>query len=91
MARDVLFSAAMRRGSLHDSLFRRVFSNPHRAIELLRHLLPADLVKMIRWDAVELVRGDFVTRGLLQRRSDLLFVLPLRNRRAPCTCSSSTS
>jgi predicted transposase/invertase (TIGR01784 family) len=57
----------------HDALFRGVFGDPQRAGELLRSLLPKDIVAATDWSSLELVDACFVDEELRDHQADLLF------------------
>ena len=60
-------------GTPHDALFKDAFSDPERAAEELRAVLPPALVATVDWSSLALVPGSFVDDALGQRHSDLLF------------------
>ena len=67
---------------LHDSFFRALFGRPQVAAAALRGLLPPPLVDALDLDRLAPMTGDFVTRALTQRHTDLLFEVPLRDHPA---------
>lgn len=62
----------------HDSLFKRVFSDPKIALVEFRALVPPALFAEMLTETVELVPGSFVDEELRQTHSDLLFQSSLR-------------
>ncbi len=68
--------------SVHDALFKAVFSDPHHAAGALRSALPALIVARIDWSTLALEPGSFVDETLHDRHADLLFSANLAGRRA---------
>ena len=65
---------------VHDTLFRWAFSDTPRVVCLLRSVLPTALVAMVDWGAVEKVPIELLDKDLSEKRSDLVWSLPLRGR-----------
>lgn len=57
----------------HDALFKSVFQHPEHAAAELRHVLPPEISRAIRWDTLKLEPGSYVDPALAKRHSDLLF------------------
>ncbi|MBI5498512.1 MAG: Rpn family recombination-promoting nuclease/putative transposase [Deltaproteobacteria bacterium] len=66
----------------HDALFKYAFSEPRRAAEVLRSVLPPAVVGAVDWDTLELRPGSYVDAALAQRHSDLVFAARLRDGKA---------
>ncbi|MBI5497726.1 MAG: Rpn family recombination-promoting nuclease/putative transposase [Deltaproteobacteria bacterium] len=66
----------------HDALFKYAFSEPRRAAEVLRCVLPQSVVAAVEWDTLELQPGSYVDAALAQRHSDLVFAARLRDGKA---------
>jgi predicted transposase YdaD len=64
----------------HDALFRGVFGDPRRAAELLRAVLPQDIVAATDWSSLELADASFVDEELREHQADLLFRASLAGR-----------
>lgn len=64
--------------SLHDKLFKRVFSVAEHAGREFESVLPAALVQALDLEALVLVPGSFVDPALGSRHTDLLFRAPRR-------------
>jgi predicted transposase YdaD len=65
---------------VHDTLFRWAFSDTPRVVCLLRSVLPTALVAMVDWGAVEKVPIELLDKDLSEKRSDLVWSLPMRGR-----------
>jgi predicted transposase/invertase (TIGR01784 family) len=61
----------------HDALFKHVFSQLDYASDCFRNHLPAEVVRLIRFEELALVPGSFVKTSLKQSHSDLLFSAPI--------------
>ncbi|MBI5497289.1 MAG: Rpn family recombination-promoting nuclease/putative transposase [Deltaproteobacteria bacterium] len=57
----------------HDALFKWTFSQPDRAADVLRTVLPAGLSARLDWSSLAQEPGSFVDKELASRHSDLLF------------------
>ena len=57
----------------HDALFKAVFSQPEHARGELQAVLPPALVGALDWESLTRLPGSFVTPGLAERHTDLLF------------------
>jgi predicted transposase YdaD len=66
----------------HDALFKKTFSKPEHATQLLRHLLPKALVDRINFTTLQLCPGSFVDEALVDRHTDLLFSVTIAGREA---------
>jgi predicted transposase YdaD len=64
----------------HDALFKKMFSSPGRAAELLRSLLRPAVAAAIEWDTLELLPGSFVDPALRSLHTDLLFAARMHGR-----------
>ncbi|HEX5053976.1 MAG TPA: Rpn family recombination-promoting nuclease/putative transposase [Planctomycetota bacterium] len=64
----------------HDALFRAAFGDPERAAELLRSVLPADLVAAIDWRSLRRIDASFVDDALRASQADLLFTANIGTR-----------
>ena len=60
----------------HDKLFKGVFDQPQNAASHFRQFLPAEVVKHLNLDAMELRPGSFVDKLLEERHADLLYEVP---------------
>ncbi len=69
-----------RQDNPHDSLFRKIMSNPAAAAGELRAVLPEWLVALIDWDAMELAPSRYVLPNLRNRDSDILFKTTVAGR-----------
>jgi len=65
--------------SPHDALFRFTFGQPQHAAALLRHVLPAALVRAIDWSSLVLQAGTQIDKRLRRQQSDLLFAVRSRD------------
>jgi predicted transposase/invertase (TIGR01784 family) len=66
----------------HDALFRRVFSDPAIAGEVLRGALPAEVAASIDLGSLVLEPGSFVDEDLRATHSDLVFSARIAGTRA---------
>ena len=66
----------------HDALFKAAFSQPERAAEALRCVLPPALLARMDLSVLTREPGSFVDAGLRERHTDLLFSLRLDARPA---------
>jgi len=57
----------------HDTLFKALFSHPRRAAEVLRAVLPSQVVRRIDWSTLEHKSGSFIDDQMRGRHVDLLF------------------
>src|SRR5690349_17799203 len=57
----------------HDTLFKVLFSNPRRAAEVLRHVLPPGVARRIDWSTLRCEPGSFIDEELRGSHADLLF------------------
>lgn len=64
----------------HDHLFKYLFSNPRRAAELLRAVLPPALARRIVWATLKHVPGSFIDEALRGSAVDLLFSVRMDGR-----------
>lgn len=62
-----------RRGSPHDSVFRKVFSLPESAASQLRAVLPPEVAGRLDLGRLKSAPGSFVDEDLTWRHTDLLF------------------
>lgn len=62
----------------HDALFKRIFSVPANAAEMLACILPAGVVAALDLSRLELLSGESISDQLSELRADLLFRAPLR-------------
>lgn len=67
--------------TLHDGMFKRVFSDPLLAAAELRAVLPPALVARIDWPTLAPAPTSFVDEVFRQRTSDLVFHARLRDSR----------
>src|SRR5688500_10897972 len=66
----------------HDALFKATFSQPERAAEQLRWLLPPELVARMDFASLAVESGSFVDDALRERHTDLLYSLRIDGRPA---------
>ena len=64
----------------HDALFRATFSNPDRAAELVRSVLPAEVCRLVDWSSLRVLGGDRIGKVLEERRIDLLLAASIAGR-----------
>jgi hypothetical protein len=64
----------------HDVLFRWAFSDLQRVKALLPNILPSTLAAMIAWDGVQAAPVVLVDKDLSEKRTDLVWSLPLSGR-----------
>jgi predicted transposase YdaD len=66
----------------HDGLVRYAFSQRDHAAGLLKAILPAALVALVDWSALDLVKDSFVDPELRRSTADLLLSAPLAGKKA---------
>ncbi len=66
----------------HDQLFRAAFSDPTRAAELLRYLLPPATCAVLDFSSLQAAPGSFIDERLREHCTDLLFHIQLRGQTA---------
>ncbi len=59
--------------TLHDKLFREVFSNPEVTIDLFKHHLPPEIFKKIDTKNLQLTNKSFITEEYSDKHSDLVY------------------
>ena len=64
----------------HDALFRGVFGDPQRAAELLRSVLPEDVIAAVEWSSLHRIDTSFVDEDLRDHQADLLFRARINGR-----------
>ncbi|HEU4418657.1 MAG TPA: Rpn family recombination-promoting nuclease/putative transposase [Planctomycetota bacterium] len=64
----------------HDALFRGVFADPRRAAELLRSVLPSDVIAAVDWSSLQRIDTSFVDEDLRDHQADLLFRARINGR-----------
>ncbi|HZN39383.1 MAG TPA: Rpn family recombination-promoting nuclease/putative transposase [Planctomycetota bacterium] len=64
----------------HDALFRGVFADPQRAADLLRSVLPQDVIAAIDWSSLQRIDTSFVDEDLRDHQADLLFRARINGR-----------
>lgn len=64
----------------HDELFKYTFSNPERAANALRRILPAAIAAAADWSTLTLLPGSFIDKKLRGRHTDLLYKVQIRGR-----------
>src|SRR3990172_9313629 len=65
----------------HDALFKWTFGQPDRAASVLRSILPRSVSDAIDWKSLVPDPASFVDAALVDRHSDLLFRVCLRDGR----------
>lgn len=65
---------------VHDNLFKHTFSQLPAAREQLRAQLPEEIVRLIRWETLQLQPGSFVDTELAALHTDLLFHAELEGK-----------
>ena len=58
--------------TIHDALFKATFTQPEHAAGELRHVLPADFVKMLDFATLAVEPGSYIDEALKERQSDVL-------------------
>jgi predicted transposase/invertase (TIGR01784 family) len=66
----------------HDALAKRTYSNPSEVAELLRAVLPPELLRHLDLSTLRLAPGSFVDEALRSAYSDLLFTVEFDGRPA---------
>jgi predicted transposase YdaD len=66
----------------HDRLFKATFSQPQHGAELLRSVLPPEVVRHIDWNTLRVEPTSFIDEKLRARFSDLLFRVRLAGQPA---------
>lgn len=64
----------------HDALFRAAFSDPARAAELVRSVLPAAIAAAIDWTTLRRLDASFVDPELRDHQGDLVFEVQAHGR-----------
>lgn len=64
----------------HDTLFKYLFSDPRRATEILRVVLPPGLARRVDWSTLRPVPGSFIDEALRGSAVDLLFSATMDGR-----------
>ncbi len=59
--------------TLHDKLFKEVFSNPEVTIDLFKHHLPPEIFKKIDTKNLQLTNKSFITEEYSDKHSDLVY------------------
>jgi len=68
--------------NVHDPLFRWAFSEKERVAGLLAAVLPRKLSEMVNWKAIEKVPVELLDKDLSEKRTDMVWRLPLHGRKA---------
>src|SRR4051794_5306885 len=68
--------------SIHDALFKELFSRPEHAASLLQQILPARIASRLHFASLTSCAGSYVDEELKERRSDLLFSVLIDGRSA---------
>ena len=64
----------------HDRFFKEVLSRKEVARDFILHYLPADIVALLDVDSLEIRKDSFVDKELLERFSDLLYAVNLKDK-----------
>ncbi|MDL1968890.1 MAG: Rpn family recombination-promoting nuclease/putative transposase [Deltaproteobacteria bacterium] len=64
----------------HDRFFKEVLSRKEVAKDFILHYLPADIVALLDVDSLEIRKDSFVDKELLERFSDLLYAVNLKDK-----------
>lgn len=67
------FSQSEGRMAGHDPSYRLLFSHPRMVEDLLRGFVHEDWLSRLDFRTLERVNGSFVTEGLRDRRSDVIW------------------
>ena len=63
----------------HDSLAKKILSNPIAAREFLSHYLPASCKSLLDLDTIKIEKESYVEENLKQKFSDLVFSIRTKN------------
>lgn len=69
------------KGISHDTYFRRQFSKIEFARSFFENYLPPEIRQRVNWKKLRLVSGDFVSKALRNRRSDIVYEIQINNRK----------
>lgn len=72
---------ARSRGIHHDTYFRRQFSQIDFACSFFQNYLPKEIRDRVDWNTLKLSTGDFVTKALKRRRSDIVYEATINGRK----------
>lgn len=61
----------------HDKLFRETWSNLENVRSFLKHYLPADVLKLMDLQSLEISKDSFVEKELADYFSDMLYKVTL--------------
>lgn len=64
----------------HNNFFIRQFSDQEFAVSFFQSYLPEDIKDQVDWESFRLASGDFVSKALKNRKSDLLYQTILGGR-----------
>jgi hypothetical protein len=64
----------------HDNGYKRLFSHPEMVEDLIRGFVREDWVKELDFSTLERVPGQYVTRRLRSRESDVVWRVRWRKR-----------
>jgi predicted transposase YdaD len=67
--------------TIHDALFKKIFSNPGHAAAELRAVLPPRIVRHIEWPTLTIAQASLVSTRFKQHHGDLMFHARLRGGR----------
>ena len=68
--------------NLHDAVFKDVYSNPRYGLDIFRLAFTPSEFDLFNWRTLRSEMTTFVTRDLKERRTDLVFSVKLKGRRA---------
>ena len=67
---------------IHNDFFVRQFSNREFAVSFFQSYLPEDVKSLVNWEKFQLAPGDFVSKALKNRKSDLLYESRIDDRKS---------
>ena len=67
---------------IHNDFFIRQFSDPEFAVSFFQNHLPKQVADQVDWGNFRLASGDFVSKALKNRKSDLLYETTIEDRKS---------
>ncbi len=65
--------------SIHDKLFKSVFSDPKEAVSFFKAYLPEKIMQHIDWSGIQLLNRSYVSEEFREIESDLLYRVGMKN------------